>query len=72
MASYLNLRRTSLCWAPQQASKSGDGFTDRSPPGTARCDLNPRGTSLCWTFQQQSKVATVSQIAAPQGRRGVI
>eukprot|EP00959_Pyramimonas_sp_CCMP1952_P403051 8445284-Pyramimonas_sp.AAC.1 len=36
----------------------------------ARSRLGLRRTSLCWTPQQPSKVATVSQIAAPQGWRG--
>eukprot|EP00959_Pyramimonas_sp_CCMP1952_P455887 9472285-Pyramimonas_sp.AAC.1 len=27
---------------PQAGLKSGDSFTDRSPPGMARSDLNPR------------------------------
>ena len=41
-------------------------FTDRSPPGMARSNLNLRGASLRWTHQQPSKVVTVSQIAAPR------
>ena len=49
---------------PPAALESGDTFTDRSPPGMARSNLNPRRTSLCWTPEQPSKVATVSQIAA--------
>ena len=53
------------------AHEGGDNFADRSPPGTAKSHGDPRGTPLCWTSQEPTKVATVSQIAAPQGRRGL-
>eukprot|EP00959_Pyramimonas_sp_CCMP1952_P185631 3881132-Pyramimonas_sp.AAC.1 len=37
----------------------------------ARSSLGWRGASIRWTSQQHSKVAIVSQIAAPQGWRGL-
>eukprot|EP00959_Pyramimonas_sp_CCMP1952_P173153 3618465-Pyramimonas_sp.AAC.1 len=42
------------------------------PARTARSRSGPRGASPRRTHQQPSKVATVSQIAAPQGWRGLI
>ena len=57
---------------PPAGFESGDSFTDRSPPGMARSNLSPRRASLRWPPQQPSKVATVSQIAAPQGWRGLV
>ena len=57
---------------PPAALESGDSFADRSPPRMARSHLGLGRASLCWTPQQPSKVVTVSQIAAPQGWRGLI
>ena len=42
------------------------------PPGTVRSHGDPRKTPFRWTSQEPTKVATVSQIAAPQGRRGLV
>ena len=64
------LRRTSA--GPPGAHESGDSFADRSHPGTGRSHGDPRKTSLCWASQEPTKVATVSQIAAPQGRGGLM
>ena len=69
--SNLNLRRASLRWTPA-AFDIGNSFADHSPPGMARSNLSPRMTSLRSTHQQPSKVATVSQLAPPQARRGLI
>ena len=54
------------------AHASGDSFADRSPPKTVRSHGDPRKTSLCWASQEPTKEATVSQIAAPQERRGLM
>eukprot|EP00959_Pyramimonas_sp_CCMP1952_P359501 7527955-Pyramimonas_sp.AAC.1 len=52
------------------ASTSASGDREaRSPPRIARSSSDLRGAPLRWTRHQPSKVATVSQIAAPQGRR---
>ena len=53
------------------AHESVDSFADRSPPGNGEASSDPRGAPLCWTSQEPTKVATVSQIAARQGRRGL-
>eukprot|EP00959_Pyramimonas_sp_CCMP1952_P051585 1078020-Pyramimonas_sp.AAC.1 len=42
----------------------------RSPPNIAMSRSDLPGASLRWTHQLPSKVATISQIAAPQRRRG--
>ena len=52
---------------PPAALESDDNFADRSPTMMVRSNLSLRRTSLCWTPQQPSKVATVPQIAAPEG-----
>ena len=48
------------------------GFRRSRPPRDGEVSSGPRGTSLRWTSQEPTKVATVSQIAAPQGRRGLL
>ena len=57
---------------PPAAHEGGDSFALRSPPGPARPHSDLRITSPRWTRQQPPKVATVSLLAAPQGRRGLI
>eukprot|EP00959_Pyramimonas_sp_CCMP1952_P412889 8652004-Pyramimonas_sp.AAC.1 len=53
------------------AYTSASGIREaRSPQRIARCRSDLRGASLRWARYQLSKVAVVSQIAAPQGRRG--
>ena len=54
------------------AHESGDSFAHRSPPRDGEASSDPLRTSLCWTSQEPTKVATVSQIAAPQGRRRLL
>ena len=41
-------------------------------PGTARSHSDLRKTSLHWASQEPTNAATVPQIAAPQGRRGLV
>ena len=57
---------------PPEPLERGESFADRSPPGMARSNLSLGMTPLRWAPQQPPKVATVSQIAAPQGWRGQI
>eukprot|EP00959_Pyramimonas_sp_CCMP1952_P180234 3768955-Pyramimonas_sp.AAC.1 len=53
------------------AYTSASGIREaRSPTRTAMSRSDLPGASLRRTHQQPSKVATVSQIAASQGRRG--
>ena len=46
-------------------------FRSSQPPGTARPHSGLRMTPRRWASQELTNVATVSQIAAPQGRPGL-
>ena len=75
-ARYVTGQRRALCdvtlLGPPRTHESGDNFADRSPPGMAESQLGLGKASPRWTPQQPSNVATISQIAAPQGWRGLI
>eukprot|EP00959_Pyramimonas_sp_CCMP1952_P441760 9248331-Pyramimonas_sp.AAC.1 len=58
--------------APTAGLESGDSFTDRSPQEWLGLVSVFGVYPLRWAPQQVSKVATISQIAAPQGWRGPI
>ena len=64
-------RKTPLPLGLPGHHESEGTFADRSPQGTARSHDGPRKTPLRWASQETTKVATVSQIAAPKGRRGL-
>ena len=57
---------------PPRSTRKWRQFRRSQPPRDGEASSGPRRTSLCWTSQEPTKVATVSQIAAPQGRRGLI
>eukprot|EP00959_Pyramimonas_sp_CCMP1952_P130657 2732254-Pyramimonas_sp.AAC.1 len=60
---------SALSWIPPAALRNDDNFADRThPPKMARylSDLR-RAAGSCPPSQQPSKVATISQIATPQG-----
>ena len=47
-------------------------FRRSHPPRDGEASSDPRVSHFRWTSQEPTKVATVSQIAAPQGRRGLL
>ena len=47
-------------------------FRRSQSPTVGEATSGPRETSLRWTSHEPTKVATVSQIAAPRGRRGLL
>eukprot|EP00959_Pyramimonas_sp_CCMP1952_P165534 3460221-Pyramimonas_sp.AAC.1 len=66
----LTLGSTSPCWNPA-TPENGNNFADRSPEGMGSSHSNLCSTLLRWAPQKPPNVATVSQIAAPQGQRGL-